>query len=1010
MQRSTYYCGCALLLSLALGPAGPAAAQSDAERIFGAIVQELERQTSDNRRPRESYPQRGMWGYRHSSVPSGPTGSVTITNNSNRRVRIGFARPNGGGTSNSSVGPNGTFSKSGLALGTQVMLALPGPNQQFQLTGSALSLTIEPNGNVLASSSALPPDVHSVLPGNTYRLTVWNRSSQDAVAFRPVPGSDNVWAQPIPAGGQLVNTDFRVGSTVRIEAGNDQRSYRMPAGDLTVFIRRNGTISFNDDPQPPPQPVGADQIVTVRNQAPHRISLSLYPLPPGGRNPVAYVTSGDRWQATLRSDTRITLDGQNITPQTVTVPGGAPWMVTMQLNGRVQTGLDTFDPPNPPSPAPERRGRVEVVNRSGDTINVKFGGNLREVKHPSGYIYPLRAGKTVQIWGNGATAFFTYQGGNLVVRALPDGQYEDLPADAVVVSDSQEQQQDPGNLLLANMSSQPMTVTYQLPGQAPQSVTMSPGQQAPWVTATAGTQITATAGGASRQAAILPGQWTSLVLDAQNKFQLTSTAVQHTPPGLSPVKPPSPIDPSINPGSFVNPDPPKDDPLATEVPTNELPSPRAAPLSQGNINRFSQKTLAESKQVVETLIAGSADRIAALEAQLEEGGLAADAAKSLTDPARAGEPRGVTQATAGLADGERENHSDATSTLRTIASMRQHLLPLERKLSSGEGTSDLMPHLDALIEQASNLGIDGLRDAAKRVRNDLLIRDTVSRSLGSSGIEPQQLALPQGEVTVIRHPWITSTNTYYTPSGVMLQGTKGKQVQVLKAQASQVLRLPVATTGKPAPNLKGERPIANVRVVNPGATRTPLTFKINGKSYTLKPGKEQTFEPGSKYEIEFSSGSSGEFIRNDISEPGAYAFAAKDGSWTLQSLMNSVKLQNPSRDTVLVYLVDGEEQTLEPEATAVHTSPTPLALQFDAGEGTSIQNKLLAEDGNWYFAINSATGYWDLYPGTLSGDQFEPSQTVSVDRPSLSELRQKCGTELFKFSSGSGGNLFKELQ
>lgn len=446
------------------------------------------------------------------------------------------------------------------------------------------------------------------------------------------------------------------------------------------------------------------------------------------------------------------------------------------------------------------------------------------------------------------------------------------------------------------------------------------------------------------------------------------------------------------------------------MPANELPSPQAAPLSQRNIDRFSQKTMSESKQVVELLLTGTADRLTAIQTQLEEGGLAADVAKSLVEPARAGEARAVTQAAAALADGQRDSRGDAINTLRTIASMRQHLLPLERKLTSGEGTSELMPHLDALIEQAGNLGVEGLREAAKRVRNDLLIRDTVSRSIGGSGIEPQQLALPQGELTVIRHPWITSTNTYYASSGVMLQGTKGEQVEVLKAEASRVLELPVATTAKPVPALKGERPIAKVRVLNPTATRTALTFKVNDKSYTLKPGKEQTFDPGSNYQIEFSTGSSGEILRNDISEPGTYAFAAKDRSWTLQSLVNSVKLQNPSRDTALVYLLDGEEQTLEPEATAVHTSPTPLVVQFDAGESTSIENKLLGEDGTWHFAISQSTGYWDLYPGTLAGDQPQPSQIVRVARPSLADIRQKCGTELFKFPSGSGGNLLEDLQ
>lgn len=1011
----------ALLVSLAcsLSLIAPAASARDskAEQIFGAIVDQLERHAQEKLEENRHHPAQGVWGNRWNTVPSGPTGSFKIINNSHQRVRIGFARPNGGGTSISSVRAHGTYTKSGLPIGTAINIDGPGPAQQFQLSGSSLSLTVEPDGRVLAASSALPPTIMPIVPGGTGAVYVTNHSPHDVgIEGTGPPQLAGAWADTVHPGGQWVRTDLQVGTRIKVLAHVD-RTFGIEPGSLHLTVRPDGSIRSrrnNYVPNPPIVPGGSRQTVVITNSSSANINARMVP-PYAATGSVRVITPGGQIvEQNLRMGTRVVLSG-SIPTETITLTGGGVLQLVIMPDGRVRIGGN--GPAPPPSGGP---GNVKVVNRSGGPITVAFGSSVRQVAHPSAHEFiDLAPGKVIRITGSGATATFTHAGGNIMVRALPGGRFENLPPAAVVVPDTPSGPTSVGHVLVANLAPDTATLTYQMPGAAAQTATLDRGDSIAWTAVDPGTHLTLVVRGKQQQVTVAGGQWTSLVVGANGDIAQKTTTERHEPTLAGLVVEPDSEDSSSAPlfpnDPLANPDPPAGDPQQVKPPTNSVPTPNAAPLTQSIVGRFERKTMSECTELVDMLAAASTARLQSIKGKLTTAGIEPGTAQAIVEAAKRGDTAGLAAELGKLSDEQLNDLAGDVGVLNATATLREHLVPLKTKLASGAATAAQLPHVTAIATQAANIGNEGLAAAMRRVRRDLVIRDTLERGLEATGIESRQVALPQGEVNVIYHPWITKGNIYFAPSGLLLVGAEGNEVIVAKMLAADVFELPINKQGTSVPDYEGNASEAQVLVVNPKGTQSTLRFKVNDKTYSLESGNEQALPVGPQYVIEFSRGSSGETTAKfNITKPAMYVFMATDDGWGLVKRKLSVRITNPPHSAPLAYQVDDQTESLQPGGTAVHQSNSPVVITFDAGEGAATSTKRFSNSGDYYFAINPETGYWDLFAGTPP----EPFKTTSdsevlrFGRPVLDALKQAAGTSLFDFTSvpGGSGDLLEELR
>ncbi len=905
-----------------------------------------------------------------------------------------------------------------MALGTNLTLYAAGPPISLTLNGPLLAFTIQSDGSVGVLNE--PASVDPPGPSSNSRVIVKNNFNQSAIVgsqkrVRTRGGALGVMEEEsLGPNRELQKVNLQIGSNVTVRVASNSRTMSVQPGLQRITIRSNGTIAAPGEPIPmptPPTPYGSTQQVTVKNKSNSSVNATFY-RPQASRGKLRAVPAGGEvTELNVRVNSQIVLDG-SISTQTLNVTGGAPMVVSVTPSGQVVLG-EVYVPPSPgPGPIPSWDNKVEVYNATDAPIEALFYDRLREIKPNSSYLARMKPGERVRISGNGATANWVYGGGRQKVRVLPDGQYVDLPRQATVIPNSPPVAEF-GHALGANLSKAAVPYALSAPGFAAVNGTLKPNTTGNWNAVPAGTQFTlTTADGQQHAYTVAAGQYISTVVDSAGTVHQMTTSTEHTPPQLQAVVPtPDSDGPNTPNNELVNPDPPSDEPLAEEVPVNVLPTPNTAPLTRRIVSRFSRKTNEESLELVESLLKGSAARLSSIKQSLATAGVDAIVAESMAGAASRGEPEGVTVEVDKLSTDLRSATNDPVKTLRTIALMRQQLLPLERKLSSGAESSDIRSYLKSLENQANNLGDDGLAAAMARIRRDLALRDMLSQGLESSGIGSEQMALPQGEVTYIQHPWITTSNTYFAPSGLMVTGTKGEVIVVSKTHSSAAVSLPVSRDAKAETDLKGQPPRPVVHVSNPESTRSTLVFTMSGKRHSLAAGKSKDFEKGPKYVIEFQKGSSGETAKFNISKPGHYAFTSKEGAWTLVQKKIVAKIENPANETTLLYLVDGEQQSLEPGGTAVHRSKLPMVVQFDAGEGFDNHAKYLKADGTWHFAIDSSTGYWDLFPGPASEIAATGDVLARIERPTLGALQVQCGEELFDFPETDFGedDLLKNL-
>jgi hypothetical protein len=901
---------------LSLGYLGPTskAQPSTADQIIGGILQQLSQQ---NNQP-SGVPHAGVYARRYGGPPFGSS-SVTIQNQMNGAVRLRFAYPGGGGNSVASVMPGQQYTKTGLPRGTALKMLGAAGEQDFVLSGNSMRITVDPSGQVFATSGAGGGGGGGPgpLPTIVGAIKITNRSNQVInISVRP--------AQPGLTGGYIVRLapgdewqkELPVGTPVSVSAG-EQRDFRVDNGLTRVFVRGDGTIGTSGDwggfvPPPPPGPGLANAGVIINNQSAAEVRAS-FRRPFSNRETVAIIVAGDTYARNdLAEGTRVTLGG-SIPADTFILSGGQTQRLTVMPDGRIRTG----NRPGPTPPPPSSAGDVEIVNRSGDVVVANFGVSSKTIRHNSAHTYvQLDAGRIVQISAGDYVATFTHRGASERVTVRPGGTFDGLPLFA----------------------------------------------------------------------------------------RVTRNAL---PPPL--------IDPDSNPNPPNNDDPPEnvDPPLV--APANPLPLPNAMPLKESVVARFARKTIDETTELVDLLIEASAARSETIAQAVAAAGVDAGGVGLLRDAAKSGDPNRLEQLTQQFDDTARNELATELAALSSVTKIRQQLLSVKQKLAAGETSSGFRQHFTVLSTLATNLGDDGLAAAVARMRRDLLLRDTVAQGLETSAVGPEQMSLPQGQVTVISHPWFTTGNTYFSESGLLLVGSKNPQVLVTTMDAVDALQLPVAKMAESIPNADPAASNNQITVLNPAATRTKLSFKINDKDYTLAAGEQQVLRAGDSQTIEFSRGSSGEVARFDISQPGVYAFSAGAAGWDLARLRVDLSIANAPHSVSLVFVVDGAARRIDAGKTIELNSNEPIVVHFDTGEGAGTVAKRFADDAVVHFAIDPETGYWNLFAGPAPPAPKAGGDVVRIDRPTLADIQRTASAALFDFSGAAasgqnGGSLIDQLK
>jgi len=491
---------------------------------------------------------------------------------------------------------------------------------------------------------------------------------------------------------------------------------------------------------------------------------------------------------------------------------------------------------------------------------------------------------------------------------------------------------------------------------------------------------------------------TTLMLTIHNNYVGSQVVPQAAPSPGSPVAPLTPANPLPNPspGSNSNPLPPAPGPVAT-VPQNTIPTARTMPLTSEVAVGLAQRINKEVLQVLNSFDQGSTGRVAALQRELVAAGFPEDGAAAIGGAATDGDPTKI----AGLFKEHRPANASVPKTMETshlaIATFRKSFTELLTKMAAGSSAADMAANIQAVKEQATNLGAAGLADAMTLTQQDLLIRDTINGAVLSSVLSVGGSAPPAGSVTVIRHPMLDGQTSYLGLGGVIVTRSNDDRIIVQKSTAGAALGLPISNDA-PVLDSKATSAPRGIIISNPSTTRTTLSYRLNGQQYNIQPNHTQPLAVGTSWQIEFSTNETNAANKKySLKDEGTYEFVIKDGQLDLQTQEFSIRVNNPATsNTILRYTVDQILVEVPAGSSVDHKSKLPLLIQFDRGNGSSTATKLLQTKGDYYFALNRES-QWELYAGEAPATVSSNADQIEISRPALASLQKNAGTMLFEF-------------
>ncbi len=887
-----------------------------------------------------------------------------------------------------------------------------------QIIGGILQQLSQPQGlpQGVPHSGVYARRYNNVPFGGTTSISITNDSGQPLRLSFSLPYGGGSSISGVPPLGNYTKTGLAKGTSFAISGPFGTQDFVLASDDIRLRVTGDGRLLINSNngggggvgPGPPPHVVGAIKVTNRSNQDVH---LAISPGNSGGLGTYTdRVLPGDEWIKELPVGSRVSVNaGQS---QEFSIDNGLT-KVFVRSDGTIGTGHDWGGYQPNPGPGLAAAG---IVIRNDTSANVRatfrlpFSSRETIAIIVAGNTYTrdnLAEGTRVTLSGSFPSETVSLVAGRIErITIEPNGRVQvghrpgppsppsGGAADVEVVNRS-------GSDVVANFGISVKTIrnnsghTFQNL-DAGRVVQITSGDYTATFTHT----------GRTERITVRPsGQFDDLPSFAR----VTQTA--NVPPIVDPPYNPSKLndgnpDPPTNNNPPVNTDPP------VIAPANALPLPEAAPLKEAVVARFARKTIDETNELIDFLLAGTEARAKTLADEITKAGVDDAGVDLLKQSAINGEPGRTDRLAQQFDNGSRNALSDQLTTLTTIAKIREQLLPLKQKIATGATSSSLGTMLSALSSLSTNVGDAGLTAAVGRIRRDLLIRDTIAQGLEITGVGQGQMSLPQGEVNVISHPWITKGNTYFAESGLILVGSTGPEVLVAKMQAVDALRLPINKGAEAIPDAESPNAAQQVVVLNPAATRTKLSFKIDDRDNTLAAGEQAIFAAGPNRIIEFSRGSSGVVSRFDISQPGIYAFSAGDDGWQLARQSVDIEITNPKHSSAITYVIDGLAKRLDPGKTDNHSSNEPISIYFDGGDGVGTVAKRFADDAKVHFAIDEETGYWNLFAGPAPTPPKAGGNVAKIERPTLADIKSSVNQKLFEFGDlggTSGGNLIDNL-
>ncbi len=427
-------------LCLMLSNLPTANSQSDAEKIFGAIVKELERQSQKNNPRPQPNPGNPGPGQPFPVQPrpgnSGPKGNILINNESHDSLQVGFARPHGGGTYRKQVSAHNTYRRTGMAIGTMVNVSGPNSSQQFRLSGSNLSITVAEDGRMMAASSSVPPQIMPIMPVVPNRkgsLNISNLSLRSVSIQVVSPQGMGAFAEVIQPGRQWTRSNLAVDTEVTF-AGQQQRSFRIKRGTNNVFISPDGTINISGSrvPSVPTPPSSNGNTIEIANRCGQPITATY-----GTRVREIQNRSGYTFVATPPGQiVRVTGNGATAT----FAHRGQIISIRVQPNGQFDNlPLDASVVPDgigPGLPTPGNIGHALVLNQSSQSVMYRYqepGSSLQNLPIgpmqtiewrpvPAGTIMSLvidTQTKSVSIKANQWTSMVVSPQGQIAINTTP---------------------------------------------------------------------------------------------------------------------------------------------------------------------------------------------------------------------------------------------------------------------------------------------------------------------------------------------------------------------------------------------------------------------------------------------------------------------------------------------------------------------------------------------------------------------------------------------------------------
>jgi len=221
--------------------------------------------------------------------------------------------------------------------------------------------------------------------------------------------------------------------------------------------------------------------------------------------------------------------------------------------------------------------------------------------------------------------------------------------------------------------------------------------------------------------------------------------------------------------------------------------------------------------------------------------------------------------------------------------------------------------------------------------------------------------IPTGNVTLISDPSLALGTAIVLSDQAMLIGNEGAGgLTIATGNAAQALQLPIVT-GTPLPKAEGEEITSGTLVVNPSTTRGTVNYNVNGHHFVAEPGMNQRLAPNHRWVIEYDRGRPFGSSAYTLAS-GTYCFRPTDLGWQLYKYRYDVVLDNSQNNQEFNYIYQGQDLTVPAGGSRTITSPYPIVVRFDRGNGGEFVAKSMPFSGTVQIGVNATDNLWDLFP------------------------------------------------